>query len=90
MMRLMIGRHKGFRRARSSIRPRARGGGQAVTRTSPQRNVERIGQPSHHAGKSHAGKSVAVMATARGRRWYATTVKNVLDRADVEAVKEAA
>ncbi len=70
---------------------RARGGtGQAVTRTSPQRNVERIGQPSHHAGKSHAGKSVAVMATARGRRWYATTVKNVLDRADVEAVKEAA
>ncbi len=31
-----------------------------------------------------------VMATARDRRWYATTVKNVLDRADVEAVKEAA
>ncbi len=31
-----------------------------------------------------------VMATARSRRWYATTVKNVLDRADVEAVKEAA
>ncbi len=29
-------------------------------------------------------------ATARGRRWYATTVKNVLDRADVEQVKEAA
>ncbi len=28
--------------------------------------------------------------TARGRRWYATTVRNVLDRADVEAVKEAA
>ncbi len=31
-----------------------------------------------------------VMATARGRRWYATTVKNVLDRAVVEGVKEAA
>ncbi len=31
-----------------------------------------------------------VMATARSRRWYATTVKNVLDRADVEQVKEAA
>ncbi len=30
-----------------------------------------------------------VKATERGR-WYATTVKNVLDRADVEAVKEAA
>ena len=28
--------------------------------------------------------------TARGRRWYATTVKNVLDRADVEGVKVAA
>jgi len=28
--------------------------------------------------------------TARGRRWYATTVKNVLDRADVEGVEEAA
>ncbi len=28
--------------------------------------------------------------TARGRRWYATTVRNVLDRADVEGVKEAA
>ncbi len=29
-------------------------------------------------------------ATARGRRWYATTVKNVLDRANVAGVKEAA
>jgi len=28
--------------------------------------------------------------TARGRQWYATTVKNVLERAVVEAVKEAA
>ncbi len=28
--------------------------------------------------------------TARGRQWYATTVKNVLDRAVVEGVKEAA
>ena len=28
--------------------------------------------------------------TARGRQWYATTVRNVLERADVEAVKEAA
>ena len=28
--------------------------------------------------------------TARGRQWYATTVKNVLDRANVEGVKEAA
>ena len=28
--------------------------------------------------------------TARGRRWYATTVKNVLDRVGVEGVKEAA
>ncbi len=28
--------------------------------------------------------------TARARRWYATTVKNVLDRAVVEGVKEAA
>ncbi len=28
--------------------------------------------------------------TARGRRWYATTVRNVLDRADLEGVKEAA
>ncbi len=28
--------------------------------------------------------------TARGRQWYATTVKNVLDRAGVEGVKEAA
>ena len=28
--------------------------------------------------------------TARGRRWYATTVKNVLDRASVEGVKVAA
>ncbi len=31
-----------------------------------------------------------VKATARSRRWYATTVKNVLDRANVEGVKEAA
>ncbi len=31
-----------------------------------------------------------VMATARSRRWYATTVKNVLDRASVEGVKVAA
>ncbi len=31
-----------------------------------------------------------VMATARGRRWYATTVKNVLDRAGVEGVQKAA
>ena len=31
-----------------------------------------------------------VKATERDRRWYATTAKNVLDRADVEAVKEAA
>ncbi len=58
---------------------------QAVTRTSPQRIIERIGQPSHHAGKA-----VAVMPKVRGRRWYATMVKNVLDRADVEQVKEAA
>ncbi len=28
--------------------------------------------------------------TARGRQWYATTVRNVLDRAVVEGVKEAA
>ncbi len=28
--------------------------------------------------------------TARGRQWYATTVKNVLDRTAVEGVKEAA
>ena len=28
--------------------------------------------------------------TARGRRWYATTVRNVLDRAIVEGVKKAA
>ena len=28
--------------------------------------------------------------TARGRRWYATTVRNVLDRAVVERVKKAA
>ncbi len=31
-----------------------------------------------------------VKATARGRRWYATTVKNVLDRAVVDGVKDAA
>ncbi len=31
-----------------------------------------------------------VMATGRGRRWYVTTAKNVLDRADVVGVKEAA
>ncbi len=31
-----------------------------------------------------------VQATARGRRWYATTVRNVLDRAGVEGVQEAA
>ncbi len=61
---------------------RARGGdGQAVTRTSPQRNVECTGQPSHHAGKSGDG---------HGRRWYATTVMNVLDRAGVEGMEEAA
>ncbi len=30
------------------------------------------------------------MATARGRRWYATTVKNVLHRTVVEGVREAA
>ncbi len=28
--------------------------------------------------------------TARGRQWYATTVRNVLDRAVVEGVREAA
>ncbi len=56
-----------------------------VDHARQQRNIERIGQPSHHAGKS-----VEVMATARGRQWYATTVKNVLDRADVEQMKEAA
>ena len=28
--------------------------------------------------------------TARGRRWYATTVRNVLDRAVLEGVREAA
>ncbi len=31
-----------------------------------------------------------VMATGRGRRWYATTVKNVLDRAGDQQVREAA
>ncbi len=31
-----------------------------------------------------------VMATARSRRWYATTVKNVLDRAGDQQVREAA
>ncbi len=31
-----------------------------------------------------------VMATARGCQWYTTTVKNVLDRAGVEGVREAA
>ena len=28
--------------------------------------------------------------TARGRRWYATTVRNVLDRAGDQQVREAA
>ena len=31
-----------------------------------------------------------VKAIARGRRWYATTVKNVLDRAGDQQVREAA
>ncbi len=31
-----------------------------------------------------------VMVTPRGRRWYATTVKNVLDRAGDQQVREAA
>ncbi len=31
-----------------------------------------------------------VKATGRGRRWYATTVKNVLDRAGDQQVREAA
>ncbi len=31
-----------------------------------------------------------VKATGRGRRWYATTVMNVLDRAGVEGVQKAA
>ncbi len=31
-----------------------------------------------------------VKATARGRRWYTKTVKNVVDCAVVEGVKEAA
>ena len=30
------------------------------------------------------------LTTARGRQWYATTVRSLLDRAGVEGVKEAA
>ncbi len=63
---------------------RARGGGgQAVTRTSRNEML-------NTSGSRRIMLENLVMATARGRRWYATTVKNVLDRAVVEGVKEAA
>ncbi len=58
-------------------------------------NVVPVIRDIEHAGVSTLqGVADALNArgirTARGRRWYATTVRNVLDRAVVEGVKEAA
>ncbi len=81
MMRRMIGRYKG-----APARPDGAGVKRSVLArvgaVKPSlapvhnENVERIGQPSHHAGKSGEG--------------HATTVKNVLDRAGDQQVREAA
>ncbi len=65
------------------MRPRARA---AVTPSlAPVRN-----EILNASGSRRIIMENLVKAMGRGRRWYATTVKNVLDRADVEQVKEAA
>ncbi len=52
-------------------------------------STERQGQSGLGQGIADALNARGIR-TARGRRWYATTVKNVLDRAGVEGVEEAA
>ncbi len=98
MMRRMIGRYKGFRCAQmgegvKGASARAHGGngrgplafGRVKSPLAPVR-IEML----NTSGSRRIIMENLVKATARSRRWYATTVENVLDRADVEGVKEAA
>ncbi len=81
MMRRVSRRYKGCRCARIGRASR----GAVKPSLAPVRNEMLNASGSHRIIMENL-----VKATGRGRRWYATTVKNVLDRADVEAVKEAA
>ncbi len=87
MMRRVSERYKGLSvrpvGERQGWRPRARG--TVKPSLAPVRN-----EMLNASGSRRIIMENLVKATARGRQWYATTVRNVLDRADVEAVKEAA
>ncbi len=107
MMRRMIGRYKGCRRARmgrvsrvpsamrvaltasrirlslrAMVRPR---GGAVKPSLAPVRN-----EMLNTSGSRRIMQENLVKATERDRRWYATTAKNVLDRAGDQQVREAA
>ncbi len=97
-MRLMIGRYKGFRCARmvagvKGASARARGGngrgplafGRVKSPLAPVR-IEML----NTSGSRRIMQENLVKATERDRRWYATTVKNVLNRAGDQQVREAA
>ncbi len=87
MMRRVSERYKGLSvrpvGERQGWRPRARGA--VKPSLAPVRNEMLNASGSHRIMQENL-----VKATGRGRRWYATTVKNVLDRAGVEGVREAA
>ena len=68
---------------RQGRRPRARG---AVKPSLAPVRTEML----NASGSRRIIMENLVKATGRGRRWYATTVKNVLDRAGDQQVREAA
>ncbi len=84
MMRLMIGRYKGVP-ARPKFDPSSRAWGRS-SRHSHQSTTKML----NASGSRRIMQENLVKATGRGRRWYATTVKNVLDRAGDQQVREAA
>ncbi len=88
MMRRMIGRYKGFRCARmvagvkGCVRARV---GAVKPSLAPVRN-----EMLNASGSRRIMLENLVKATGRGRRWYATTVKNVRNRAGDQQVRKAA
>ncbi len=88
MMRRVSGRYKVSRCAdwgegvKGCVRA---GGGQVKPSLAPVRTDLLNASGSRRIMQENLAK-----ATERDRRWYATTVKNVLDRANVAGVKEAA
>ncbi len=88
MMRRMIGRYKG-----APARPDGAGVKRSVLARvgavkpslAPVRN-----EMLNASGSRRIMQENLVKATERDRRWYATTVKKVLDRAGDQQVREAA